>query len=183
MPVTPEQAEFLHLLMPLHFFYERVGHALPKLQFVEPEEVPEPEKSLLVHKRDMTSTLARFHESTIVLDVRSRELSEDYLLREVRLRREDDRVPVEYGAIGIRLEKFEGPIREKIVEGEAPLGELIETFVVDYRSSPRGFFRVVSDEMISSALEVAEGIELYGRSNELTDSDGFVFADVVEVLP
>ena len=150
---------------------------------IDPAEMPEPQKSLLVHETDMTSTLAAFHEAKIILDVQARELNGSYLLREVILRRADDRVPVEYGAIGIHLEKFEGPIRDKIANGEAPLGELIETHVVDYRSAPRGFFRVISDETIASALEVAEGVELYGRSNELTDADGIAFADIVEVLP
>lgn len=145
--------------------------------------MPEPQKSLLVHERDMTSTLAGFHESPLTLDVRTRELNGDYLLREVILRRADDGVPVEYGAIGIHLDKFEGPIRDKIANGEAPLGELIRTHVVDYRSAPRSFIRVMADGHMASALGVAEGGVLYGRSNELTDVGGIAFADIVEVLP
>lgn len=183
MPVAFEQTEILRLLTPMRFFYERAERALPEIQFVEPEEIPEPARSLLVHQRDMTSTLARFHESAITLDVRSRELLNDQLLREVTLRRERDGGPVEYGAISIELENFEGEARDKIENGAAPLGELIETYVENYRSSPRGYFRVISDAVMASALDVAEGIELFGRSNELSDSNGFVFARVVEVLP
>ncbi|MEM9480824.1 MAG: hypothetical protein AAGA58_14305 [Verrucomicrobiota bacterium] len=183
MPVTPEQAEILHLLMPLHFFYEKEGKMLPGIRFIDPAEMPDPQNGLLVHERDMTSTLSRFHESKISLEVKARELSENHLLREVILRRADDGAPVEYGAIGIRLEKFDGPIRDMIADGAAPLGELIEAHVVNYRSCPRGFFRVIADETIAKALDVAEGSELYGRSNELTDRDGIAFADIVEVLP
>ena len=183
MPVTLEQTEIAQLLEPLRFFYERAGHAVPAIEFVAPEDVPQPAHSLLVHERDMTSTLRRFHESRIVLDVRSREVEGDQLLREVILRRESDRVPVEYGAISISLDKFSGPIRDKIINGDAPLGELIETYVVAYRSSPRGYFQVASDAVMAGALEVTEGSTLYGRSNELSDSDGIVFARVVEVLP
>lgn len=183
MPVALEQTEILRLLTPMRFFYERAGRSTPDTQFVEPEEIPEPAKSLLVHQRDMTSTLARYHESAITLDVQARELRDNQLLREVTLRRERDGEPVEYGAISIELGNFEGEAREKIENGTAPLGELIETYVENYRSSPRGYFRVISDAVMASALDVAEGIELYGRSNELSDSSGLVFAQVVEVLP
>ena len=41
---------------------------LPRLP-VAPEHVPEPQHSLLVHDRDMTSTLAAHHEHEILLDV------------------------------------------------------------------------------------------------------------------
>lgn len=183
MSVAPEQTEILSLLTPMVFFYEQAGRTMPEVHFVEPQDLPEPARSLLVHQRDMTSTLARFHGSAITLDVRARELRDDQLLREVTLRRASDAGAVEYGAIRIELEIFEGEAREKIESGAAPLGELIETYVENYRSAPRGYFRVVSDAVMASALEVEEGIELYGRSNELSDSSGAVFADVVEVLP
>ena len=183
MPTKLEQNDAIQLLGPMQYFYRRAGHALPEVSFVEPGGLAQPARSLLVHQRDMTSTLARFHKSGITLDVQSRQLEEDRLLREVILRRETDGAPVEYGAIRIWLEKFGGPVREKVVNGEAPLGELIETYLVDYRSSPRGYFRVVSDAAMAAALGVAEGTALYGRSNELSTSDGFVFAEVVEVLP
>ncbi|MEM0897352.1 MAG: hypothetical protein AAGJ79_10740 [Verrucomicrobiota bacterium] len=183
MHVTPEQAEILHLLMPLHYFYEREGKTLPDISFIDPSEMPDPQNDLLVHERDMTSTLSRFHESKITLEVVAKELTDSYLLREVILRRADDEAPVEYGAIGIRLGQFDGLLREQIAHGEAPLGELIEKHVLDYRSAPRGFFRVIADETIAAALNVSTGAELYGRSNELTDAEGVAFADIVEVLP
>ncbi len=72
-------------------------------------DVPEPERSLLVHERDMTSTLRNFHGSPIKLEVVKSECSDDYLMRMVVLHRDDNGAPVEFGAIGIRLDKFEGP--------------------------------------------------------------------------
>ena len=51
---------------------------------------------------------------------------------------------------------------------------------MDYRSRPKGFFRLSADELIADALQQILPADLYGRCNELTDPEGFVFADIVE---
>ena len=175
--------ELLSLLLPLHYFYAKDKRALPKVELLDGGAVPEPEKSLLVHSHDMTSTLRKFHGAPITLEVHLAEQSEDYLMRMVILHRSDTQAPVEFGAIGIRLDKFEGPIREKIANGSAPLGELLEKYHIDYRSGPKGYFATKADSIIAPALAEDEGTTVYGRCNELTDADGFAFADIVEVLP
>jgi chorismate-pyruvate lyase len=173
----------LSMLLPLHYFYANEERPLPEIEWLDGADVPEPERSLLVHERDMTSTLARFHGSPLELEVLAREVSSDYLMRMVVLRRRDNGAPVEFGAIGIRLEAFEGPIRDQIATGMAPLGGLLERHKIDFRSCPRGYFSLISDRRIGHALSEIEGVRLFGRSNELTDADGIVFADIVEVLP
>ncbi|MFT4550066.1 MAG: chorismate-pyruvate lyase [Pseudoalteromonas tetraodonis] len=188
MPATPNDnseltPELLSLLLPLHYFYAQQERPLPEIQLLEGSQIPEPEKSLLVHERDMTSTLAKFYGSPITLSVESVQHSEDYVMRLVVLHRGDTDAPVEFGAIGIRLEKFEGPLREQIANGSAPLGSLLEKYIVDYRSCPKGYFSTTADSIIAGALAEDEGATLYGRCNELTDPEGFAFADIVEVLP
>ena len=107
MHATPDQAaadaRALDLLMPIQFFYLREDRLIPPVEFIEGSEMPEPYAGLLVHKTDMTSTLRAFHESEISLDVLDQDVSSDYLMRAVVLRDANDR-PVEFGAIGIRLE-------------------------------------------------------------------------------
>ena len=185
MPATPESdsPESMTLLLPLHFFYAKEERPVPEVTWLPGDEMPEPERSLLVHERDMTSRLAKFHECPIDLEVIAREQTDDYIMRMVVLRRSDDGRPVEFGAIGIDVGKFEGEIKRKIVNGEAPLGALLEKYVIDYRSSPNGYFSMAVDRRIGMLLDQPEGIALYGRSNQLTDADGMVFADIVEVLP
>lgn len=175
--------ELLSMLLPLHYFYEKEARPLPELQLVAGEALPEPERSLLVHERDMTSTLRRFHASPISLEVLASERSDDYLMRMVVLHCGETGAPVEFGAIGIRLDKFEGPLREQIANGSAPLGGLLEKYIVDYRSCPKGYFSMRADPIIAAALAEEEGTAVYGRCNELTDAEGFAFADIVEVLP
>ena len=175
--------EMLSLLLPLHYFYAKEGIGLPAIELLAGEELPEPQQALLVHDRDMTSTLKKFHGVDVALEVLTHERSEDYLMRMVVLRNAETGAPIEFGALGVRLEKFEGPIREAITEGRGPLGGLLEQYVIDYRSSPKSYFGVAADRHIARALETPVGTELYGRCNELTDPEGFAFADIVEVLP
>ena len=175
--------ELLSLLLPLHYFYAREGIDLPKIELLAGGQLPEPQQSLLVHDRDMTSTLKMFHAADVALEVLTHERSEDYLMRMVVLRNAETDEPIEFGALGVRLEKFEGPLREAIAEGRGPLGGLLEQYLIDYRSSPKSYFRVPADPHIARALEAREGATLYGRCNELTDPEGFAFADIVEILP
>lgn len=184
MPIAPEDNDHvMSLLMPLHYFYAGNDRALPQVEMLAGEDLPEPERSLLFHEVDMTGTLGRYHGAEIGLEVLAAELTDDYVMRMVLLRREDTNIPVEFGAIGIRLEAFEGPIRDEIAGGQVPLGTLLERYVIDYRSAPKGYFATDADELIASALEEELGSKVYGRCNELSDADGIVFADIVEVLP
>lgn len=178
-----ELAEAMHLLMPLHFFYEHDRRPMPAIEFVAAAAVPSNERNLLVHDHDMTSTLIEYHRSPIDLQVVRREASPDYLLRLVVLTRRELPVPVEFGAIGIRLEPFEPALRAEIEAGQKPLGGLLAEYRVSYLSQPRAYFRVAADAFIADLLAEPEGTILWGRCNALSLPDGEIFADIVEILP
>ncbi len=181
LDIRPEVA--LSWLMPLHFFYERRNLDLPPLQFIDGSAMPEPDQELLVHERDMTPTLAKYHNSDLSLEVLDKECSGDYLLRIVILRRRDNLMPVECGAIGIHLNMFEPGHRNLIEDGRVPLGGVLEQESIAHQGSPRGFFQVCADEIIAHALGEEVDQRLYGRCNELSFPDGYAFADIVEILP
>ena len=185
MPGMPEQisGELLSLLLPLHFFYEQTGKKLPSVELVNGDELPDPDRSLLVHESDMTSTLKRFHGSDLSLNVLRSENSDGYLIRMVVLERIDNGRPVEFGAIGIRLEKLQKSLRDAVIAQKTPFGGLLEEYRVNYRSKPKGYFHLIADSRIADALGEKVKAKLYGRCNELTDLEGFAFADIVEILP
>ncbi len=176
-------AEALHYLMPLHFFYERHGLDLPDFQFLTGSQVPYPYRSLLVHENDMTPTLAAFHHSRLYLQVLEKEQNDNYLLRFVILRSAASDTPVEFGAIGIHLDKFQGEARKMIEEGRKPLGAILGDYELTHSGKPVTYFSVPSDRIISEALVQPEGTVHYGRCNQLLDDEGMVFADIVEILP
>ena len=85
--------------------------------------------------------------------------------------------------IGIRLEAFPSDIRKRVVDGQEPLGGILQDTRMPHLSDPRAFFTAKADNLIAEALQETPGAELYGRCNQLSDEEGIVFADIVEILP
>jgi len=170
------------LLYPLSRFRRDGGRMIPGYELVNETAMPEPYRSLLVHNGDMTSRLEAFHGGSIILEVLHLDRSETTYRREVVLHVEKSGLPVEYGAIEINLNAFEPELREKILEGKLPLGGLLNRYKVNYRSRPRGFFRLGTDSQMSTLFNCPETQEFYGRSNELLGDKDCLLARIVEVL-
>lgn len=177
-----DQSTALDYLMPLLFYYQDPAQ-LPPLAFIHGSSMPGHQRHLLVHDSDMTPRLQEFHRSEINLQVHHKEESNDYLLRVVVLNREGDGKPVEFGAIGIRLDPFTPWQRRDIRAGTIPLGSLLAREKFAHSSHPRAFFKITADALMAQKLACAPETVLYGRCNELRDEHGMVFADIVEILP
>ncbi len=158
---------------------------IPKLvyQKVEPDEIPEPYFSLLVHEGDMTSRLEYFHEDDI--EVRKLSSSNDgkSYFREVVLETTGAQKAAEYGAIEITLKSLEDEQKDLVIEGKQPLGGILNDARIPYSSTPRAFLKVVPDDAIIEAFGSVEADHLYGRSNEITSYNGDTIARIVEILP
>src|SRR6266498_2224707 len=168
---------------PLDEFYARSGLALPPLDQVDGEALPEPYKTLLVHERDMTSTLESFHKTGIHLRLISRQQKGDEYFREVVLVRDGSEDPVEFGAIKINLDRFPEQARQQILEERFPLGHILKDCGIDYLSRPKAFLRIASDQTIDRLLGLTGAHLLYGRRNSLFAPAGQVLAEIVEILP
>jgi chorismate-pyruvate lyase len=180
MNEAPRQDE--DILAPLIFFYG-IGSVRPRVTFVEPQELAEQERGLLVHEMDMTPRLRKFHASEIDLDVAARARIGNYLVRASVLHRHNDGMPVEFGAIGIHLDILPEEAQELVLEGKVPFGAILERYQVPHSSHPRGYFRISVDQRLADLLGATSGQMLFGRCNELRHGSGRVLADVVEVLP
>ena len=180
---NPMAATALPYVFPLDEFYARSGLSLPKIERIPGEEVPEPYRSLLVHMNDMTPTLERFHQSTIHLEILSREQRGDYYLREVVLRLNDTGKPVEFGANKVSLLLYPPKARQMILEERIPLGTILKECQIEHSTRAKAFFRVVSDELISRVLGVPAGVTLYGRKATIFDPQQRPLSEIVEILP
>lgn len=147
------------------------------------EELPEIPRKLLAHESDMTSALEAHHGEAITLEVLKSHRDHDVYCREVILRTATSGKPVEYGLIEIELGVFEGGLQASILEGGKPLGGLLNTAGMGYRSSPLGFFRVPAAKLSVIFPEGRRGDVLHGRYNQLFTSDGVLFARIIEILP
>ena len=172
-------------LAPLVGLCARAGRAMPEWSPVSPSGIPEPQRTLLVHARDMTRTLEQFHRGTIVLRVLSSGRTGAEYWRESALEIEGSGRVVEFGAIQIFLERFPEPWRSLILQEQRPLGGLLNASGIPYVSAPSGYFRCLPDAFIRSALRLADPAVgwLYGRQNTLTGADGLPLAEIVEILP
>jgi chorismate-pyruvate lyase len=168
---------------PLDEFYARSGLTLPPLDQVDGEAVPEPYKSLLVHERDMTSTLENFHQARIHLRLLSRDQRGSDYFREVALVLDGSDQPVEFGAIRIHLDRFPEHTRRKILEERLPLGRILNDGGIKYSSRPTAFLRIASDQLINDLLGLSGAHVLFGRRNTLLAQTGEPLAEIVEILP
>jgi hypothetical protein len=172
-----------NLLYPLNEFYHQMGLTLPAVVQVEDRDVPEPYKSLLVHMRDMTPTLAGHYHCGIQLRVLRHALSHDVFSREIVLLPEGEGKPVVFGAIKIYLERFPPEARRLVQAMKQPLGTILQTQGIVHTSRPEAYIQVTSDATINGALELTGSHRLYGRRNGLWNDSQQALAQVVEILP
>lgn len=172
------------ITFPLDEFYRLARRPLPPIRLINGPDVPPPYQSLLVHERDMTSTLGQFHGDEIELKVLSLQNGDGAYYREVLLMAKRDQRPVEYGAIRICLEHFSAPARDAIVSASAPLGQLLHDHRIDYLSRPSGFLAIECDDYIGGLFGCTNRPVLYGRRNTLYDANSQLhLAEIVEILP
>jgi chorismate-pyruvate lyase len=149
-----------------------------EVAMVEASELPEPQRHLLDHGRDMTGTLEAFIGKRLSLKPLYMRREGDVLYRRVVLLAGER--PVEYGAIRIDLAALPAATRSLVEAGEEPLGGLLSRAGLELTSEARGFLR--TDAGAATQALGATG-PLFGRLARLADSQGGTLADVVEILP
>jgi chorismate-pyruvate lyase len=170
-------------VQPLDEFYLRQRRTLPAFTVIEPDQIPEPYRSLLVHERDMTRTLEQFHGGQIHLRVLSSYREGDAYWRESVLELDGSDQPIEFGAIKIQLTAIPEPWRAQIVAARRPFGGILNASGLRYTSRPSAYLRFVGDDFIAQCFGVTTVGELYGRQNTLRGEGGEVLAEIVEILP
>lgn len=153
------------------------------LQLLEPAQLPDPYRRLLVHENDMTGTLERYHGQPMVLRVIEKIVTPLEILRQVELIGRQDETVAEFGAIRIHLGCFEEEPKRLVLEGLRPLGGILTGFSIAFASRPGMFFRIKPDDTIQGSLGAPCGGWLYGRCNQLFTPAGASIADAVEILP
>lgn len=170
-------------LCPLAHFYKHGASRLPVVMEIADTEVPAPYRQLLVHDRDMTSTLEKFHHAKTHLRVLRTVVNGDTYEREVVLALDGSERPVEFGALTVHLDRLPAMVRVLVAEGRRPFGGILVEHGVKFTSRPKAYIRIEPDSVISQSLELQTPSILYGRCNALFDDHGRVLADIVEVLP
>ena len=153
------------------------------LSWMEPKDLPEPARQLLVHDADMTSALAHFHHSPISLRVLNLHHHDSLYLREVTLHATTSDAIVEYGLIAIHLGAFPAALHPPILDGKTPLGAILNESQLAYHSCPQGFFAIPHDALVEIFPASPTGGFCYGRYNHLVRDDETILARILEILP
>ena len=170
------------ILFPLDFVYARSGVELPEVKAIDPDDIPLPYRSLLVHRTDMTLTLERHFGGRVALRPLATFLHGPWYFRRVLLAQEYTGRPVEMGAIRIRIPAFPSRIQKQILKNDVPLGRLLRDGGVDYESRPTVFLSVTPNPEMMGVFWMREPKTLYGRRTEMIHK-GAKIGDIVEVLP
>jgi hypothetical protein len=154
-----------------------------ELSWIPGDRVPPPQRDLLVHDRDMTTSLGDFHEDVITLTVLRSARDGDLYRREVTLNTRADARAVEYGLIVMHLDTFPERQRQLVVEECTPLGTILNDSGIPYLSHPQGFYHVPPGTLAPVFPASPGGTGLHGRYNTLSWADGRVLARILEILP
>lgn len=168
---------------PLSEFYARAGLTLPRMEIIPGEAMPEPYRALLVHEREMTLTLERFHASQIYITAFSSEQRDGKYFREVVLHRETDKVAVEFGANCVSLSLFPPDAQRLLLAEKVPLGRILKDHAIAHTIRVPLFFRVEADALICRALNLPQSVLLYGRQAVICDAQKLPLSQVIEILP
>ena len=179
----PEATSPADPLLPLSRWYQVTGQPEPVTEIIPAEAMPQPYRQLLVHERDMTSTLEAFHDGRLHLRVLGTRQKGAIYQREVVLQLDGSGWPVEFGATQINLDTLPAEAQKLILEGRRPFGGILRKCAISYTSRPRAYFRVQADPTIREAFRLAGDYVLYGRCNVISDREGRVIAEIVEILP
>ncbi|MCE2543618.1 MAG: hypothetical protein J4F30_09335 [Acidobacteria bacterium] len=170
------------LLYPLDLVYHRAGIEVPHVEVVQPDDIPLPYRSLLVHDSDMTLTLERHFGGRVMLRPLSTFTNRGSYFRRVLLVQEYAGQPVEMGAIRMELDAFGDRIRQQIVKNEIPLGRILRDGRFQYTSRVKAFMQVTPNAEMMGVFWMREPRVLYGRRTEILQH-GAKIGDIVEVLP
>lgn len=180
---APDEDVHGRLAYPLDTFYDRTGRALPRMERVAEEEVPQPYRALLCGDHDMTPTLEAYHGERLHLRVYEYRRQGAEYSRLVGLTTDRTGRVVEFGAIVIHLQRFPPDAAARVLEGRTPLGTILAEHAIPHTSHPSAFLRIAPDAVIEEALQIAHEGPLYGRRNVLATPAGEPLAEILEILP
>ena len=171
------------MLFPLDFVYARSGVELPRVKAIDPDDIPLPYRSLLVHRTDMTLTLERHFGGRVAL----RPLA-TFRARPVVFPASPARAGV-HGPPGRDGRHPHQGSRLSRAHSEADPARttfrsdaLLRDGGVDYESRPTVFLSVTPNPEMMGVFWMREPKTLYGRRTEMIHN-GAKIGDIVEVLP
>ena len=162
------------------------GSPLDRFTIVNPNQIPEPFRRLLCHETNMTPTLQRFYERELKLKVIRSEWKEEKNVLTRMICLHESELHVELALIRIYLHCFEERLAAELMSGRVPFAIAVHMAGITQISSPKCFYTVASQRINNFLNEINgsnhEGL-LYGRYNVISDNQGRMLSEVIEIMP
>ena len=129
---------------------------------VEPDFMPDPFCSLLLHHDHMTTRLGQHYGSPVELRVLQSQQTEDEYNRLIVLNPRGSKQIVEVGVVRINLPEVPSAARSEVLAMEKPLGEILITHKVLRRIDPRWYYRFLPTSPLSQHFGTMHAAT-YGR--------------------
>jgi len=130
---------------------------------VKPEAMPDSFRRLLVHRDHMTTKLRAFHGAEVELRVLAERLDGDVYRRKIVLTLSGTARVVEFGVVRIDLRFVPGVVRNSILNGRRPLGEVLIDNAVMRRIEPRWYLRFPASCAMLAEAGLAPSGDVFGR--------------------
>src|SRR5262249_23703505 len=154
---------------------------LPEHELLNPPDVPEPYRSLLVHEQHMTVTVEEFYRSPVDVVVLDRRRDGDTYARKILLKLRADGRNVQSGIVRIRVDLCSEPVRDAILAERTPLGRILIEHDVLRRIEPTAYFRLRPGPYLRNWFGRPDPFATYGRLG-IIHCDGQPAIDLLEVL-
>jgi hypothetical protein len=128
---------------------------VPQARFISAEETPEPYRGLLAHHDHMTVTMEAHYREPVEVEVLHEARSGECYARKILLRLASNRRVVQFGIMRFHFRFVGDEVRDRILEGDAPLGRILIEAGVLRRISTHALVRIAPNEELCRLFEIA----------------------------
>jgi hypothetical protein len=136
---------------------------LAQSEWVAPEQMPEPYRSLLVHEHHMTVTVEAHHGDLVDVRVLEEFRTENTYARKILLALQKSRRVVQFGLMRLHLQYCSPAVRAEILAARTPLGRILIEHDVLRRIEPTAFLRVTPGPAMMEWFGLDSPQATYGR--------------------
>src|SRR5262249_47678713 len=131
---------------------------------VQADEMPDEYQRLLVHQEHMTVAVEAYHESLVSVDVLGTNVTPTHYARQILLRRQNDRVVVQYGIMRVSLACLSPDVRSEIEAQRRPLGRILVRHNVLRTIHLHALWRVEPAAELCRYFGLDQPVVTYGRT-------------------
>ena len=178
--LNPADSADVELDLLIQLFYDDPDR-LGRFQEVNPDDVPDPSRQLLVHNKHMTVTVEKYHSSPVDVDVLQTRRDGDHYSRKIVLTSQSDGQAVMFGIVRLDSAVLSPDVRDEIEAQRTPLGRILIDHNVLRVVKLLNLFRIDPGEDLATALQLETGSTCFGRT-ALIFCDGAPAIELLEIV-